>query len=252
MSNGVFSSLPTNDNRIASIIAFFLSKYDRKALSYLGYSTFSVAFAELASIVKSKPNYIKLRRDEFDALFPNNPRQGWNKRDPKSAVVKFFTEFEKYSFDELAFRIKQLLEFCKTNEPVFSIEMQDALYPYSEKEIEDIINFKDDYASIRTINTIVKQRLLNYKIVPALKQYYNFRCQICGQRHYETYSVHIAEVHHINPFVMSQDNSVSNLIILCPNHHRIMHNAKPDFNRSDKLFLYPNGLAEKLSVNDHL
>ncbi len=240
-----------NDNRIASLIAFF-SKYDKAAVAYLGYSTFTAACNMLAAIVKAKPNYIKLRRDEFDAFFPNSTRQGWNKRNPTPAVVNFFNEFDAYSFDELGARIKMLIELCKINEPIISSEMQRELSPYSEKEIEDIMNFRDEGATIRTINATIKQRLLNYKIVPELKQYYNYRCQICGQRHYDTYSVHISEAHHINPFVTSQDNSVSNLIILCPNHHRLMHLAKPDFNRGGKFFIYKNGYTEQLNINDHL
>jgi hypothetical protein len=250
MDDGV--DLGSNDNIITSLIAFFLSKFDKAAVAYLGYPTFTAACNALATAVKAKPNYIKLRRDEFDAFFPNNSRQGWNKRNPTPAVVRFFTEFDVYSFDELGSRIKILIEFCKTNEPLLSASIQNELSSYSEKEIEDIMNFKDDGATIRTISATVKQRLLNYRIIPELKLYYNYRCQICGQRHYDIYSVHISEAHHINPFVTSHDNSVSNLIILCPNHHRIMHSAKPEFDRGGKLFIYHNGFSEQLAVNDHL
>ncbi|HPG92137.1 MAG TPA: hypothetical protein PK675_01860 [Clostridia bacterium] len=241
-----------DDNRIASLIAFFLSKYDKEAVAYLGYATFSAAYNSLADLVNSKPNYIKLRRDEFDVFFPNNSRQGWNKRNPTPAVVRFFTEFDIYSFEELGRKIKLLIEFCKEKTPTFSETLRNELLLYSEKEIEDIINFKDDNASIKTIKTTIKKRLLNYKIVPELKQYYNYRCQICGQRHYDIYNVNITEAHHIDPFITSHDNSISNLIILCPNHHRLMHIAKPEFKRSEKLFIYNNGFTEQLTINDHL
>jgi len=73
----------------------------------LGFASFYAAFSELGAVVKTKPNCIKLRRDEFDALFPNNPRQGWNKRNPTSAVIRIFTEFDVYSFEELEIRIKK-------------------------------------------------------------------------------------------------------------------------------------------------
>mgnify|MGYP001954259589 CR=1 FL=1 len=193
-----------------------------------------------------------MRRDEFDAFFPNHVRQGWNKRKPTPAVVRFFSEFNVFSFEELAAKIKTLLEFCSMSEEPITIEEQKVLSAHSEKEIEDIINFKDDGAAIRTINTTIKQRLLNYKIVPKLKQYYNYRCQICGQRHYDIFSVHIVEAHHIKPFITSLDNSISNLIILCPNHHRLVHIAKAEFDKNEKIFIYNNDYKEKLTINDHL
>lgn len=240
-----------NDNKLASLISFFLSKYDREALKYLGYSSFNQAYNELAKIINAKPNYIKLRRDEFDVFFPNS-RQGWNKRDPIPSVLNLYSEFNAYSFDELGKKLKMLIDFCNTKQDQFQNEEKKELSKYSEKDIEDLLNFKDETASIKTINTTIKQRLLNYKIIPQLKEYYNYRCQICGQRHYDTYNVHIIEAHHIIPFVISIDNSISNLIILCPNHHRLVHAAKAEFDRNEKIFIYKNGHIDKLTINDHL
>jgi predicted restriction endonuclease len=96
------------------------------------------------------------------------------------------------------------------------------------------------------------ERFLNYSVVGALKKYYNYRCQICGKQFFETYSVNISEAHHIVPFVESQNNNADNLIVLCPNHHRIIHTANPLFNREQKVFTYTNALVEPLMVNDHL
>ena len=47
-------------------------------------------------------------------------------------------------------------------------------------------------------------------------------------------------------------NDVSNLLVLCPTHHRIVHVAHASFLRSKKAFAYPNGLQEKLKLNLHL
>ena len=85
-----------------------------------------------------------------------------------------------------------------------------------------------------------------------LKRIYGHRCQICGQQVAEGYSVTVDEVHHIDPFVASLNNDVSNLLVLCPNHHRVIHAAQPEFHRQTLSFVYPNGLNEKLKINLHL
>lgn len=80
----------------------------------------------------------------------------------------------------------------------------------------------------------------------------HIRSQICGRQVAEEYSVSVDEVHHIDPFVTSLNNDVSNLLVLCPNHHCVIHAAHPDFRRQTLSFLYPNGLNEKLKINLHL
>ena len=43
------------------------------------------------------------------------------------------------------------------------------------------------------------------------------------------YGVNIVESHHIEPFVESLNNNPENQVIICPNHHRIIHRARPVF-----------------------
>lgn len=78
------------------------------------------------------------------------------------------------------------------------------------------------------------------------------RCQICGEQVASAYDSHVDEVHHIYPFVTSLNNDVSNLVVLCPNHHRIVHATHAQFRRAAKSFAYPNGPVEPLKVNVHL
>lgn len=74
----------------------------------------------------------------------------------------------------------------------------------------------------------------------------------CGRKVGEFYGVDLAECHHIEPFSQSLNNNASNLLIVCPNHHRIIHAAAPTFDRERKLYLYPNGCTETLQLNEHL
>ncbi|SEA60798.1 hypothetical protein SAMN04515656_1165 [Eubacterium aggregans] len=97
-----------------------------------------------------------------------------------------------------------------------------------------------------------KYRHLNAAIGQDLKVLYGYRCQICGAHCGEAYGVKVAEAHHIDYFVKSLNNNASNQMILCPNHHRIVHAAKPTFLRNERLWVYPNGLREGLTLDVHL
>lgn len=80
----------------------------------------------------------------------------------------------------------------------------------------------------------------------------DYRCQLCSEDFGKRFDVHIVESHHINPFVTSMNNDASNQIIICPNHHRVIHKAEPVFDRDRLLFVYDNGIEEKLLLNIHL
>ena len=53
-------------------------------------------------------------------------------------------------------------------------------------------------------------------------------------------------------FVKSLNNDASNQIIVCPNHHSIIHDVDPMFDRGRLLYIYSNGFEEKLVLNQHL
>lgn len=85
-----------------------------------------------------------------------------------------------------------------------------------------------------------------------LKLLYNYKCQICGINFSIGHGCNIAESHHIEYFTKSMNNDMKNIIILCPNHHRIIHKTNAVFKREKVSFIYPNGLVEKVKVNLHL
>lgn len=98
----------------------------------------------------------------------------------------------------------------------------------------------------------VKIRKPNKKIGDNLKLLYGYRCQICGQLIGEEFGSHIVEAHHIDYFVSSLNNDASNQLIVCPNHHSIIHDTNPVFDRRRLLYIYKNGLEQKLILNQHL
>lgn len=123
-----------------------------------------------------------------------------------------------------------------------------------ERMIETKINYDvtDEEAGITVNMQFVKIRKLNRKIGQNLKLLYGYRCQICGKLIGEEFGAHIAETHHIDYFVKSLNNDASNQMVVCPNHHSIIHDADPTFDRKNTAYIYPNGIQQKLALNVHL
>ncbi|TWH52011.1 HNH endonuclease [Sporomusa sp. KB1] len=124
----------------------------------------------------------------------------------------------------------------------------------SERVMEASFNYDvaDENATIFASERIAKLRKLNKKIGDNLKLLYEYRCQICGRQIGEAYGSHVVEAHHIDYFVQSLNNDSQNQLIVCPNHHSIIHDANPVFDRKRLLYLYPNGKQEGFALNLHL
>ncbi len=123
-----------------------------------------------------------------------------------------------------------------------------------EQLVEAELNYaeKDEGAGIQVNQRLVKVRKLNRLIGENLKLLYGYRCQICGKLIGEEFGSHIAEAHHIDYFVKSLNNDASNQMIVCPNHHSIIHDANPVFDRKRLMYLYENGMEQGLVLNKHL
>ena len=63
---------------------------------------------------------------------------------------------------------------------------------------------------------------------------------------------HVIEAHHISQFIKSLNNDMKNIMIVCPNHHSIIHDVNPVFNEKKKIFIYNNGFKEGMKLNYHL
>ena len=129
-----------------------------------------------------------------------------------------------------------------------------AMKDQDEQQVESYFNtdMKDKTAGIYTNPRMVKVRKLNRLIGENLKLLYGYRCQLCGQLIGEEFGSHIAEAHHIDYFVNSLNNDASNQMVVCPNHHRIIHDANPVYDRQQRLYVYANGMRQKLVLNKHL
>ena len=73
-----------------------------------------------------------------------------------------------------------------------------------------------------------------------------------GKRIGEAYDGLVVEAQHIIPFTESLNNNTSNIIIISPDYHRIIHRTKPEWLPQEKAFRFPNGLIDKIKLNKHL
>ena len=132
--------------------------------------------------------------------------------------------------------------------------LKESVKGQQERMVEAEIDYdiKDEKAGFTVNVQLVKIRKLNQKISENLKLLYGYRCQICGKLIGEEFGSHIVEAHHIDYYVNSLNNDASNQMIVCPNHHSIIHDANPKFNRKKTMYIYANGTEQKLMLNMHL
>ena len=135
---------------------------------------------------------------------------------------------------------------------IIKAEIKNEISKQSELDFETLEFREDKNASIKEITRIQKVRLLDRSIGDSLKQLYNYRCQMSGEQIGEPYGAMVVEAHYIIPFTESMNNDTSNIIILSPNYHRIIHKTKAEFDKERLAFIFPNGLIDKVRLNKHL
>jgi hypothetical protein len=81
----------------ATLVGLYIAKFDKQALETLGFSGMWQAFNVIGYSLGSSPASIKNYRDEFDRLFPDNPRKGWQ-RPLKTRSDKIFNNFNDLDF----------------------------------------------------------------------------------------------------------------------------------------------------------
>ena len=131
------------------------------------------------------------------------------------------------------------------------VKTKEVINKFDELEIEQILQTKDSSTFIEKQKT-VKIRKLDRTIGDNLKIIYGYKCQICGLFIGETYDATIIHTHHIEYFSVSLNNNANNIMVICPNHHSIIHATNAVFDKKNKTYKYPNGYVEGLKLNLHL
>ena len=239
-------------SRIMDVFAYYLSEYDMEAFSALGFDTRTKGFEGIAASFSMKANYLKRLRDEYDVV-TSSERAGQRNRRPRTRIVETAKQLARFSFEELTEMVKVLLENTETPAEVESTNDNEELpADIPEDALENILNAKDPSATIRIKVANNKVRVYKTSIIKQLKKIYDGKCQLCGCRPFNSVDEDICEAHHIEYFSSSKNNDSANIIILCPNHHRLIHKLNPNYDADRQVFVYPDGRTEDIKINYHL
>ena len=121
-----------------------------------------------------------------------------------------------------------------------------------EASDDDRFFMADENASVVQKELLVKYRKIDRSIIRMLKEFYDYRDEISGEKIGDRYGDSVVEAHHIEYFTKSQNNDSTNIIIISPNYHRIIHKNNPFFNRKKFQFEFANGEVLKLKLYEHL
>jgi hypothetical protein len=223
-----------------------------EAFSALGFDTRTKGFEGIAASFSMKANYLKRLRDEYDVV-TSSERAGQRNRRPRTRIVETAKQLARFSFEELTEMVKVLLENTETPAEVESTNDNEELpADIPEDALENILNAKDPSATIRIKVANNKVRVYKTSIIKQLKKIYDGKCQLCGCRPFNSVDEDICEAHHIEYFSSSKNNDSANIIILCPNHHRLIHKLNPNYDADQQVFIYPDGRTEDIKINYHL
>lgn len=90
----------------------------------------------------------------------------------------------------------------------------------------------------------------NRGLVETLRDLYIGRCQLCGWAPRSIYSTDLCEGHHLRWLGRGGDDSLENLVLLCPNHHRAVHRLDAPFDWEGMGFVF-NDSVQGLELMEH-
>lgn len=104
--------------------------------------------------------------------------------------------------------------------------------------LEDVPYLKNEKENI------LIERIKRYKkIVIELKIKCNCKCQLCGFTFKKKSGENYAEAHHIVRLADNGSQNENNVIILCANHHRMIHYAE------DIKYIFDEALLKEVRIN---
>jgi len=100
-------------------------------------------------------------------------------------------------------------------------------------------------------NTFTRRPTRNPDLVDDLHDLYDGRCQVCRWDPFDEYGEPLCEGHHIQWLSRGGDDALNNLMLVCPNHHRAIHQYDAPLDWDDLAFDFGDH-REAVTLDAHL
>lgn len=90
------------------------------------------------------------------------------------------------------------------------------------------------------------------KHVAVLQGMYDGQCQICSWAPKKMYRHELCEAHHVRWLSRGGKDSISNLVLICPNHHRAIHRCDAPFDWEKNAFIFQDNEETLILLNHEL
>lgn len=154
-------------------------------------------------------------------------------------------------------------KFLRSVAALLPIESRSSLLP--EEQLEALLNTGDDNSVAELVAREMRglgeerRRYLaseapkrNRLFADKLRHVYKGRCQICSWEPRLLYSIDVCEAHHVRWLGRGGEDALSNLVLLCPNHHRVIHKLDAPFDWSKMGFVSVSGVETLVHLEHEL
>jgi predicted HNH restriction endonuclease len=128
----------------------------------------------------------------------------------------------------------------------------EAAYGRGEREVQAVLTTTHAGPSATTRQQLLRGFARNRELAAELRERYLGRCQLCAFDPSAVYGAGVCEGHHIQYLSRGGEDHLQNLVLLCPNHHAVVHATEAAFDFADLRYVFPNNRREPLALNTHL
>lgn len=167
-----------NNRKLAHIVAYYLSRFDKAGLSNLGYKTDKEAFYRMAEALDLLPNYIKFRRDEFDVAHPH--RKGWHKRPMTMSIINTINALQDINEPTLRSIVLDILVKGEEVEASEDFEILRTVIPDEKRKKRKSVYVPRNITGRKAEEIFIEWFKSGQEIIPQGKDFVDMRDYGCG------------------------------------------------------------------------
>lgn len=167
-----------SNRKLAHIVAYYLSRFDKVALANLAYKTYKEAFQKTAEALNILPNYIKFRRDEFDVAHPH--RKGWHKRPMTLSITNTINALQDLDEPTLRSVVLDILVKGKEFEMSDDFESLVSIVPEEKKKKQKRAYVPRNITGRKAEEIFIEWFKSDQEILPLGKDFIDMRDYGCG------------------------------------------------------------------------